>query len=263
VRSRASDLLVPLRREPATAGIFTDFDGTLSSIVTDPASAEPVAGVPELLGALAGRYAMVAVVSGRPLSFLAARFPPAVLLVGLYGMERRRGGVTQVDPAAERWRGAVEAAATQSDAGAARGVLVERKGLSVTLHFRGDPTLESATVTLARRVAAATHLEVHPARKSVELRPPVHTTKGTVVEDLAAGLSSACYLGDDVGDLDGFRALDHLASRGAYTVRVAVRSDEAPADLLRGADETVDGPDGAAALLRTLLPETGGVNVTG
>ncbi len=38
------DPLAPLRGDPATAGIFSDFDGTLSPIVRDPAVAEPVPG---------------------------------------------------------------------------------------------------------------------------------------------------------------------------------------------------------------------------
>ncbi len=38
------DPLAPLRPDPATAGIFSDFDGTLSPIVRDPAVAEPVPG---------------------------------------------------------------------------------------------------------------------------------------------------------------------------------------------------------------------------
>jgi hypothetical protein len=37
-----------------------------------------------------------------------------------------------------------------------------------------------------------------------------------------------------------------------------VRSNEAPLALLRDADVTVDGPEGAAALLRSLLPDSKG-----
>ena len=40
------DPLAPLRRDPATAGIFSDFDGTLSPIVEYPELAEPVAEFP-------------------------------------------------------------------------------------------------------------------------------------------------------------------------------------------------------------------------
>jgi len=61
-----------------------------------------VAGVPRLLAELARRYAVVAVVSGRPVAFLAARLPASVLLAGLYGPEVQRHGKGQIDPEAER-----------------------------------------------------------------------------------------------------------------------------------------------------------------
>ena len=66
-------------------------------------------------------------------------------------------------------------------------------------------------------------------------------------------VGAACYLGDDTGDLAAFRALDQLAARGIGTARIAVRGDEAPAELLHAADVTVDAPEGTAALLQTLL----------
>ena len=47
-----------------------------------------------------------------------------------------------------------------------------------------------------------------------------------------------------------FTPLDQLATRGIGTARIAVRSDEAPAELLHAADVTVDLREGAAALLR-------------
>jgi trehalose 6-phosphate phosphatase len=70
---------------------------------------------------------------------------------------------------------------------------------------------------------------------------------------VASPVGAACYLGDDIGDLAAFHALDQLAARGIGTARIAVRSDEAPAELLHAADLTVDAPQGAATLLRTLL----------
>lgn len=48
-----------------------DFDGTLSPIVDDPEAVRPLAGVVELLGPLAARFAAVALVSGRPADYLA------------------------------------------------------------------------------------------------------------------------------------------------------------------------------------------------
>jgi trehalose 6-phosphate phosphatase len=250
----ADDPLAPLRRHPATAGIFSDFDGTLSPIIDDPELAEPVAGVPALLDELARRYAVVAVVSGRPVAFLAARLPASVLLAGLYGLEVQRHGELQIDPEAERWRAVVSAAAVRLRELAPPGVLVEPKGLSVTCHYRTNPSLEPQVTALAQEVAAATGLVVHAGRKSVELLPPIRTDKGSVIRKWAAPLRSACYLGDDRGDLAAFRALDQLAAQGIGTARIAVRSDEAPAELLQAADLIVDGPEGATGLLRTLGP---------
>lgn len=248
------DPLAALRRHPATTGIFTDFDGTLSPIVDDPAAAVPVPGAPELLEELAHHYRVVAVISGRPASFLAAHLPPSVLLVGLYGLEVQRDGQRRFDPRAERWRPVVSEAASRSEAEAPPGMVVEPKDLSLTLHYRSDPSLEDRVVSLANEVAAATGLVSRPARRSVELHPPVDADKGTVLHSLAGDLQAACYLGDDLGDLAAFRALDELAARGVAAVRVAVRSDEAPPGLLQAADVTVEAPTGAAALLQSLLP---------
>jgi hypothetical protein len=75
-----------------------------------------------------------------------------------------------------------------------------------------------------------------------------------VVEELAAGRAAALVAGDDHGDVAGFAALDRLVAAGrlGHAVRVAVRSDEAPAALLEAADYEVDGPAGLAALLMRL-----------
>jgi trehalose 6-phosphate phosphatase len=91
-------------------------------------------------------------------------------------------------------------------------------------------------MALAQEMAAATGLDVHRGRKSVELLPPIHVDKGTVIRKWAAPLRSVCYLGDDLGDLAAFRALDQLATRGISAARIAVRSDEVLAELLQAAD---------------------------
>lgn len=252
--ARSDDPLSPLRAVPAATGIFTDFDGTLAPIVEDPAAAAPVPGAAPLLGELARQYSVVAVISGRPVSFLARHLPPSVLAVGLYGLEVRRRGEVVVDPDAERWRSVVAQAAAESEAAGLDGLTVEPKGLSLTLHFRQHPELADPVADLARRVAATTGLVERGARRSVELHPPVEADKGTALRALAERLEAACFLGDDRGDLTAFRALDELAAEGLRTVRVAVGSHEAPAELLSAADVTVDGPAAAVDLLRTLLP---------
>jgi trehalose 6-phosphate phosphatase len=190
-----------------------------------------MAGVPRLLAELARRYAVMAVVSGRPVAFLAARLPASALLAGLYGLEVQRHGERQMDPEAERWR----TAATRLRAAAPSGVLVEPEGLSATCHYRTNPSIEPQVMALAQeglRRPAWSYAAVASRRHCF----PDRADKGTVIRERAAPLRSACYLGDDLGDLVAFRALDQSATRGISTARIAVRSDEAPAELLQAAD---------------------------
>ena len=87
---------------------------------------------------------------------------------------------------------------------------------------------------------------------SFELHPPVAVDKGTALRDLTAGLAAVCFMGDDVGDLPAFRALDDLAAGGVTSVRIGVRSEEAPRELLDAVDLVVDGPEGVRDLLAQL-----------
>jgi trehalose 6-phosphate phosphatase len=100
--------------------------------------------------------------------------------------------------------------------------------------------------------AARSGLELRTAKMSIELHPPVATDKGAVVAGLAAGLANVCFLGDDVGDLPAFAALDRLRAAGCSVVKVVVRSDELAPEMADAADLTVDGPAQALALLRAL-----------
>lgn len=252
--------LQPFIDAPTTAAVITDFDGTLSPIVDDPARAVPLPGVVDVLHDLARSFGRVAVVSGRPTSFLRDRLeladrPPTRLFVsGLYGIEWLEDGVERVHPTALAFRDTVTEAADRADAAAPDGVHVERKGYSVTLHVRtGQQHLEWAR-SWAQATAATTGLVVHGGRMSFELRPPIDVDKGSVVTDLVRGAKAACFLGDDLGDLPAFDALDRLqAGEGAEVLHVGVRSAEAPAALLERADVLVDGPAGSLELLRALL----------
>ena len=91
---------------------------------------------------------------------------------------------------------------------------------------------------------------------SVELRPPVPVDKGTVTAELVTGASVAVFAGDDAGDLVAFDVLTRLAESGAvaHTIRIGVRSEEAPPGIF-DADVLVDGPRGLAAVLGDLATE--------
>ncbi len=258
--NEASDLLAAMAASAGSGGVFSDFDGTLSPIVDDPAAARPLPDAADVLGRLAQRFRRVAVVSGRPGAFLAEHLGGRGLtLRGLYGLEPvDTDGTVRGVAGADHWRSVLAEVATSGETQLPPEVSVERKGLSVTVHFRRYPDQEGTARRWAEGAASGAGLLLHPARMSFELRPPLPHDKGMVVAELAADLSHVCFLGDDVGDLEAFDALDALADAGATTFRVAVSSDESVPDLLRRADLVVDGAEGALDLLRALAARAEG-----
>lgn len=244
------DPLDPFLQAPGRAGIFTDFDGTLAPIVEDPAAAVPLAGAVGVLHRLAARYAVVGVVSGRPVDYLVSRVGEELWLSGLYGLETLDRGRRVTSAEADRWRPVVDDAVAR--AAGSFGAVVEHKGMSLTVHFRTSPEAGPAVRAWAEEESDRSGLVVRSAKASVELHPPVRADKGTVVEGAAAGLGAVLFLGDDVGDLPAFDALDRLAAAGVHTVKVAVSTEEAPAAMLERADLVVDGPEGALEVLERL-----------
>ena len=256
---RLPALLQPLAADPGRSALFLDFDGTLAAIVDDPRDAQPLPGVPDLLAGLAVRFALVAVISGRPTAFLARVLgdPPGVVLAGLYGLERALHG-----PAHDHWAAVVDAVVAEARETAPPGIYVEPKGLTVTLHWRHAPAHKDWVLAFAARQHAERDLVVHEGRHERELRPPLDVDKGTVVRALVAEhdapdapLRAAAAFGDDIGDLPAFAALDDLRAGDGTpltTVRIAAVDTESPRAVAAAADLSVAGATGAVALLHQL-----------
>lgn len=247
------ELWDPFTGSPRRAGIFADFDGTLAPIVDDPDVARPLPGAVELLDRLARSYASVGVLTGRPVDFLDDLLPERLVLVGLYGLEVVDRGTRCDHPNGGVWREVVQDVATLAADRAPSGMRVEPKGLSVTLHYRQAPAIGDQVRALAEQLAARSGLVLRPAKMSYELHPPISADKGTALLDVAQDLDAVCFVGDDVGDLPAFDALDKLAGDGVHTVRVAVSGPEAPPELCDRADVCVDGPGAVADLLAALV----------
>lgn len=255
------DLLAPFLSSPAAAGIFLDFDGTLSEIVEIPSEARPLEEVRELLSELAQRFACVSIVSGRSAVELVEWLGADVEIWGVHGAQRAQGGRVSFSDLALPHRELMEVVRTEAEAEVARadlpGVVIEDKGVMIGLHFRAAEDVERARDMLdgiAETLVRKHGLWRAGGRLAFELRPPVEFSKAAVVLDRARAveLDAAMFIGDDRVDLPAFDALDILANEGLHTLRVAVDSDEAPPELLERADVTVDGPSGAVGLLKEL-----------
>ena len=233
------DPLPLLAAGPERAAVLLDVDGTLAPIVARPEDAYVPEETRGELARLAGRYALVACVSGRPRSEVERMVGVAgVAVVGEHGLELAPEAAAWADRVAEFARGVDWPA--------------ERKPLSVSFHFRRADDQDAARAYLTRVADAAEAEGLVPrwGRMVLEVRPPVAADKGTAVRTLVtrAGVRRALYAGDDRTDLDAFHGLDGLE----LGVRVAVGSAEAPPELLAAADLVVDGTDGVLGLLRRL-----------
>jgi trehalose 6-phosphate phosphatase len=217
-------------RRARTSGLFFDFDGTLAPIQEDPATVQPISGAPQALSELAGRLRRVGIVSARPVAFLEQHFSDrAIALFGVYGLECRDiDGGTIVDPAAQQWLPILQDLVRRATDELPAPVLVENKRLSVGLHYRTAPHLQSAVTEWAKANAGGTGLRIQLGRMVVELLPPLEFDKGAVIRRQIADLDCAWYFGDDIGDIPAYRALtDRVAGDPDFAaLRVAVANPE-------------------------------------
>jgi trehalose 6-phosphate phosphatase len=234
------DLLAHLAEDPARAALFLDVDGVLAPIVPRPEDARVPDETRAELRRLNQLYALVACISGRA-GDDAQRIVgiPELVYVGNHGLE--------LDGEAAEWGDRLQR--LLADVG---WPATENKQLTASLHYR-DSEDENAALAVLQDVKARAEREGFVARfgrKVLEVLPPLEVHKGTAVGQLLAerNLSRALYAGDDTTDLDGFRALDGLE----VGIRIAVVSDEGPAELREAADLTVNGPAELLTALRRL-----------
>jgi trehalose-phosphatase len=221
--------------------LLTDYDGTLTPIVSAPVDAWLAREVRDDLQALAtsGRV-RVGIVSGRRVDDLRMRVRLAeVIYAGCHGLEIEGPEIsfTHSEAAARREALAAIAEALHRRTAAMRGVVVEPKGLSVAVHYRhADPAaVGELEAVLAHVVDARAGLRALHGRQVVEILPTTGWDKGQgalrirdhVRAGLATGLTTV-YLGDDATDELAFRVLDDAA----ITVRVAGGPDSLAAHRL-------------------------------
>ncbi len=201
-----------------THALFLDLDGTLAPFEIDPASVGPDPRRSLLLRQL-DRWlnGRIAIVSGRRISDIDRILDGQVLAVaGAHGLERRTacGQTHGVAPhsAVRRARQALLAVAADHP-----GVLVEMKGLSIALHYRGRPELAHRLAPVVAAIAHATGLVLQAGDKVLELRTPGpnkgDAVQGFMTEPPFKG-TRPIYVGDDLTDESAFQAVSALGGFG-------------------------------------------------
>jgi trehalose-phosphatase len=235
-------LLERLTAAPKEAALFLDFDGVLAPIVDRPEDAYPPDDARVELRRLAARYELVAVVSGRAGDDVRERVAvDGVVYVGSHGLE--------FDHQADRWRRQIADFASSAPWAPSE---IEQKGLTVSFHYRSRDDERAAVLELEAIAEAARDegLVARFGRKLLEVLPPVGSNKGTAIRHLleGAGLTRVLVAGDDITDLDAFRAVEELE----HKVRVAVLADESPALLAEHAELVLGSTGEFLELLRLL-----------
>jgi trehalose-phosphatase len=236
--------------------LLTDFDGTLCEFHTDPRAVWLAPARRALLEVIAGDpRATLAIVSGRRLGDVKQRtnLGPEAYFAGLHGLEIEGGGDSYRHPAFARTEGLMRGLAgpIESDLAALNGTFLENKGATLVVHFRAASLEDGARAEAAMLRHAKPHLDAGVLRTMrgafmVELMPNIEWHKGCAVgwirEHVVRQFGDAwpLYIGDDLTDEDGFRAV-----RG-HGVSVAASARAGDADF------AVDGPQEVEALLRVL-----------
>ena len=236
---------VSLKRAPRRA-LLLDYDGTLAPFREEREQAVPYPGVAEILATLLeGGRTRVVLISGRaiedliPLLFV----EPLPEIWGSHGWERRSpDGRHTLFPLPKQAQEGLERARKALPGQWAPHC--EAKPAGLAFHFRGmEPEAEARLAAeisqLWRPLAERHELDLHAFDGGLELRPRGRT-KGNAVESLLEELgvgAAVAYLGDDLTDEDGFRA---VATRGlGILVRPELR-EAAAAAWLQPPEELLD-----------------------
>jgi trehalose-phosphatase len=201
--------------------LMTDYGGTLTPMVSDPADAQLTRNVRADLRALTRlRRARLAVISGRDLDDVRARVAvPGVIYAGCHGLEIDGPGLSFTHPDAEAQQGRLRAVSLALCMGApfVEGMRVEPKRLGLAIHYRHVAASEYETVhaMLARSLLdRGGQFKIFHGSKVIEVLPHVAWNKSRCAQWIRARIVSthprstlAVYMGDDWTDEQVFEAL--------------------------------------------------------
>jgi trehalose 6-phosphate phosphatase len=204
--------------------VASDYDGVLARLRDDPAAAIPEPGVAEALTRLSRVDGVtVALVSGRGVADLQATsgLSGDFRWVGSHGAEFDGPLTGELADRRDRLADRLAPLVATVD-----GAWLEIKPASVAVHVRPvDDRVAAALLLDKARAAADSSLTLKPGKDVLEIAV-TDAHKGAALRRLAdeLGAAASVYLGDDVTDEDGFRA---LTGPDDVTVKIGGGSTEA------------------------------------
>ncbi len=238
--------------------LLFDYDGTLTPIVERTEDALLPGQTRERLAALAAcRRCIAGIVSGRSLAGLAVLADvPGLIHAGNHGMEIRGAGLDFTHPQAVAAREVLDQVHASLSGALAHipGVIVEHKGLTLSVHYRATPKplaweVNPATAAIVEPYAARGQLRLTRGKMVVEVRPAIAWDKGKAIEKIRESFDDRpfpVYFGDDRTDEDGFRAVQEMGG-------LAVFVGEPRQGTV--ALHQLDSPDEVSETMRLLLDE--------
>jgi trehalose-phosphatase len=209
--------------------LLTDYDGTLTPIVDRPEMANLAEDTRRSIRSLARqRRFTLGVISGRALGDLKDKVGiSGIIYAGNHGLEIEGPGISFVNPVAEELKpilGIMHYVLSRA-LGTIRGVFVENKGLSLSIHYRlveerRAREVERIVKQVVGGAEAAGQARITSGKKVYEVRPAVIWDKGKAVKLLVkrcgkGGRNSGLlpiYVGDDLTDEDGFRVIENYVN---------------------------------------------------
>ncbi len=205
--------------------LLCDYDGTLTPIVERPELADLPEKTRQLLRDLARqRHFTLGIISGRALADLKQRVNvDGIIYAGNHGLEIEGPGIGFTYPLAEEMRPVfrlihqilIKALAP------IRGVQVENKGLTLTVHYRMVEEEKSAELKTIFEMVLDTavslgRIRTTQGKKVYEIRPAVDWDKGKAISLIINEFGKKkmksellpIFLGDDQTDEDGFKVVE-------------------------------------------------------
>jgi len=253
-------------------GLLFDIDGTLSPIAPTPDEARLYPGVAELLHE-AQKYAHVGIITGRAVvDGTQLVNVDGLTYIGTHGLEwcdshqtgqRRVELIPEAFPYVEPGKAVLDVA--ERELADLPGIIVERKSVGGTIHYRLTPNPEEARIRILAMLEAPAqhaHMKIGEGKRAIEVLAPLTINKGQALRRFVEQfkLRGIIFAGDDRTDLDAVLAVKQLRQEGFAAHAIVVQHPDTLPALLEHADTLVQEVEGMVQQLKEMVNQLTGTD---